>query len=565
VSKDSSEQYRPLSRGEVIAKRFEVERYLGESLLGPTYAVRNIGNKKIVAIKFIRSEYVPVADIEKIRELMKKANSVEHPNVVRYGKVGEFGGMLFFTQEYFPGENLRDRMLQKEAMPESFSMKEVTEISTEVLSALQAIHDVGIFHTNLSPRNILLRYKTSDRGAKMSTDIKITDIMVVSILGDDKIQESPYRAPECWRGSLEYRGSASDIYSMGNIIYEMLTFQPATGTYLHPTQVRDDLNEHIDTIIDIALAANPSDRYKSADAMRENIMTYFSDVFQDSSAPPEVNQGMMNLIKLSVAFLLVIAVAIFYRGEEEVSTINVRQADKTLRAGIMMEAKSKLPSEEVQRSRQEMYPDMLYVPNGPVLIGALRQEFEYNITGTQQTLAADGEFVAKPRTLNGFFVDRFEWPNRLVDETGAPQEPLVKVTHDVAVNACNSVGKRLCTASEWEKACKGFENYIYSYGDSIDEEICNYKSYSIGVDEECKSSYGVYGMSAGPREWTLTDAGSGTRFVTKGGSLRGHQERSYRCAFTGDDNKSYTDINLSFRCCRSIPQEKAADPAPKTP
>jgi formylglycine-generating enzyme required for sulfatase activity len=259
----------------------------------------------------------------------------------------------------------------------------------------------------------------------------------------------------------------------------------------------------------------------------------------------------------------VIAIGIFYSGEEEVSTVNVRQEDKQLRAGVMKQAKAKLPSEEIQRSRQEMYPDMLYVPNGPVLIGALRQEFEYNITGTQQTLAADGEFVAKPRSLNGFFIDRFEWPNRLKDETGAAQSPEVKITHDVAVNACKSVGKRLCTASEWEKACKGFENYIYSYGDSIDEEICNYKGgYRLGVDEECKSSYGVYGMSAGPREWTSTDAGSGARFVTKGGSLRGHEERSYRCAYTGDDNKSYTDINLSFRCCRSLPASNSTTPSP---
>ena len=77
---------------------------------------------------------------------------------------------------------------------------------------------------------------------------------------------------------------------------------------------------------------------------------------------------------------------------------------------------------------------LLYVPNGPVLIGALRQEFEYSITGTQQTLAADGEFVAKPRTIDGFFIDRFEWPNRLKDETGASQSPKVRVTHAVAVD-----------------------------------------------------------------------------------------------------------------------------------
>ena len=229
----------------------------------------------------------------------------------------------------------------------------------------------------------------------------------------------------------------------------------------------------------------------------------------------------------------------------------------------MEKAKSMLPSEAEQKARQEMYPDMLFVPAGPVLIGALGQEFEYKIPGSEQNLAADGEFGARERQLDGFFIDRFEWPNRLKDEEGNPQKPSIKVTHDVAEQACRGVGKRLCTSAEWEKACKGFENSIYSYGDSIDEEICpsNFSAYVLGQDPDCKSSYGVYGMSAGPREWTGTTATSGTRFVTKGGSLRGHPERSYRCAHSGDDNENYTDINLSFRCCRSDNGVKKEDPA----
>ena len=118
------------------------------------------------------------------------------------------------------------------------------------------------------------------------------------------------------------------------------------------------------------------------------------------------------------------------------------------------------------------------------------------------------------------------------------------------------MGKRLCTADEWEKACKGRENFIYSYGDALDEDICPYSAdYILGSNENCVSSYGVYGMSAGPREWTATKAASGgTRFVIKGGTKIGHPVRAYRCAYYSEAPGTISDNQLSFRCCMDAPQ-----------
>ena len=65
---------------------------------------------------------------------------------MRYGKVGEFQGMVFFTQEYFPSKNLRQEMLDKEHN-ETFSIADVVEIASEVLQALSAIHESEIYHT----------------------------------------------------------------------------------------------------------------------------------------------------------------------------------------------------------------------------------------------------------------------------------------------------------------------------------------------------------------------------------------------------------------------------------
>ena len=154
MSATSSEQYKPLIRGTVITKRYEVEKYLGESLLGPTYVVKNRETQKLIALKFIRAEYKSVAEIDDVKSLLKKARKVKHPNVVQYGNVGEANGMIFFTQEYFPSVNLRQLMIDYKADEKEFSVNESFQLVSKILEALQAIHAQGLFHTNVKPENI---------------------------------------------------------------------------------------------------------------------------------------------------------------------------------------------------------------------------------------------------------------------------------------------------------------------------------------------------------------------------------------------------------------------------
>lgn len=551
----TSEQYRPLDRGTVIASRYEVEKYLGESLIGPTYVVRHVENHKLIALKFVRHEFAQPDDIERVRKIIKDAKAVNHPNVVRYGKVGEFRGQVFFTQEYFPSKNLRQEMLDKEARNEPFSIREVTEIASEVLQALIAINTAGICHTNLKPENILIRYKTTDQGAKMHREIKIADVVAVAIIGDANIAETPYRAPECWAGGLQFRGTESDVYSMGNILYELLIGKPASGTYLSPTQLRDDLPEEVDTIIDIALSPNPSDRYKSPEVMLDNIRTYFSEELVADAGPVEKDRTPMYLGIVAFIVVLVAIVGFLNRPDGSAKNQDWLMEEREKRDGIIQEMQSIIDTlgEAGLKEKQEMHPGMVYVPKGPVLIGALKREFEFSVSGEKITLAADGEHASVVKELEGFYIDRFEYPNPDTFVMGEEYKPEVGFTQKQAQATCEKFGKRLCTAAEWEKSCKGIENYVYSYGDSLDEEVCSYSQYRLGKDQDCKSSYGVYGMSAGPREWTSTSGASGNRFLTKGGAVRGigHNERSYRCAYQSDEYEGYSDKALSFRCCLS--------------
>jgi formylglycine-generating enzyme required for sulfatase activity len=128
----------------------------------------------------------------------------------------------------------------------------------------------------------------------------------------------------------------------------------------------------------------------------------------------------------------------------------------------------------------------------------------------------------------------------------------VRVAWKQASEVCEARGKRLCTDKEWEKACKGPRNFVYSYGDEYNTETCGEnldRSYLIGERENCRSGYGVYDLSGGVREWTAGSPGDKEeRRLVKGG-FRVNAQRGTRCAFEVDESVGYAEATMGFRCC----------------
>ena len=550
------------SRGDVISRRYEIEEHLGSGMLGATYLARHIHTGKRLAIKILRPKLIEnPLDRKRFEEAFDKARGLRVEGVVRLGEVGEHNGLVYYTQEYFESISLRALMDRYHEEQKSFTLQEACQIALKILDALDHLHDAGIIHRNVKPENVLVHERRTGPGGKnIIRTVKITD-PGMAVLANSTIfaesyvnrSEARYLAPELG-GFQDNATPRADVYSVGVILYELLVGQPPRGTYLSPTQLRGDLPEHIDDVVEIALAPSPDDRYPSARDMYNDIQRSFSgDVYEDRRSTSF--KSILIAVGVAVAVIAAYAVYISIKG-----TPDPRQEliAKDQRIRTQVQAMSQPPSEDFLKKMVAKHPEMLYVPGGPFVRGRLHAE--------PLSIASQAEPLAEVAKVEAFYIDRFEFPNRLKDKDGKPVRPVAKVTWEEADKTCRKLGKRLCTELEWEKACKGPANWIYSYGDEYKPEICGGdvdEPYVIGERESCVSGYGVADLSGGLREWTSTVAGSkGNRRVVKGG-LRGNPKRGTRCAFRVDEAATYADATLSFRCCLDAPPAEEPPAAPE--
>ncbi|MCK6504138.1 bifunctional serine/threonine-protein kinase/formylglycine-generating enzyme family protein [Myxococcota bacterium] len=558
----SEQQKLTLSRGTEVAGKYEIEKDLGEGLLGRTYLAKHLKSGKHLALKFLRPRLLASAqDRKRLEDAFTLVKPLRHEGLVRYGDLGEHQGLVFFSQEYFPGQSLRALIEEYQREQRSFGLQEACQIVNSILLATQYLHDQNIVHRNLKPENILVRTRRTGPGGKNAVhEVRITDAGLAALINPTIFAESfvsreeaPYLAPEL--AGFDQDGTPpSDIYSIGVILYELLVGQTPRGTYLSPTQLRGDLPEHIDDIVEIALGPNPEDRYPSAKDMLADIQRSFSgELVTETSGTSFKNV----IIGLGVAVGMAGTFALYLQVREQPDPLaGAKAADQAVRAQV--QANLRMPSEAELQLMVSAHPDMLYIPPGPFVMGRLNQE-------DVEIHASQSEPLAQVVKTDGYFIDRFEFPNRTKDKDGNPVKPVAKVSWVQADETCRTQGKRLCTEEEWERACKGPGNWVFSYADTYDPEMCGAgveDPYNVGDRSTCVSGYGVAMLSGGLREWTATVAGSkGNRRVVKGG-LRGNPQRGSRCAFAVDESATYADTTLGFRCCLDVSTPGSAEPAP---
>ncbi len=220
----------------------------------------------------------------------KAAGRLSHPNIVTIHEVGVENGRHYIVMEYLEGENLRERLQRQGAIP----LKEAVDITLQVLAALEHAHRMGVVHRDIKPENIHLL----PDGLVKLTDFGIARIVFEpNITIDGQIFGTPsYMSPEQIEGGeIDAR---TDIFSMGVVLYEMLTGRkPFTGesivtiTYniMHkePTPP-PGVPYGIERVLMRAMAKRPIDRYSSAREMAEDLKRAMEPGALVMPAPPPV-------------------------------------------------------------------------------------------------------------------------------------------------------------------------------------------------------------------------------------------------------------------------------------
>jgi len=265
----------PPAPAELEAKfpQFEILECLGRGGMGVVYKARQKALDRIVAIKILAGEFQDdpgfASRFEKEAKLLARLN---HPNIVTIHDFGHAGGLFHIVMEYIDGVNVRDLLRDGRLEPE-----QALAIVPPICDALQFAHDHGVVHRDIKPENILL-----DREGR----VKIADFGIATIAGEaaDRSGTPDYMAPEIsgHSSAIDHR---ADIYSLGVVLYEMLTGRRPDKQIEVPSS-RVHLDVKIDEIVLRALQGKPELRYQTAGEFKTIVATVASPSSSSKTPPP---------------------------------------------------------------------------------------------------------------------------------------------------------------------------------------------------------------------------------------------------------------------------------------
>lgn len=271
------------------ARRFgdyELLEELGRGGMGVVYKARQVSLGRIVALKvMLRGDMASSADLARFRSEAESAAHLDHPGIVPVYEVGDQDGQPYFTMKFVEGTTLAKRLAEGPMSP-----RESAAILAPVCRAVQFAHGRGVLHRDLKPSNILIdvegRPHVSDFGLakRVQGDAGLT--ISGAILGTPS-----YMAPEQAAGSRGKLGPASDVYSLGTILYQMLTgrppFQAASPVDtvllvleqepLPPRLVNPRADRELEMIALKCLQKPQELRYDSAQALADDLEAFLAD------------------------------------------------------------------------------------------------------------------------------------------------------------------------------------------------------------------------------------------------------------------------------------------------
>ena len=263
----------------VLGDRYTLLDVLGDGGMAKVYLAHDSVLDRDVALKVMREAYADDEGfVERFQREAKNAASLTHPSIVQiYDQGRSEDGTYYIAMEYVPGGTLKERIVEEGPL----SPGEAAGIAAQVAEALRVAHDRGIVHRDIKPHNVLLspsgEAKVADFGiARAASARTMTETNLV-------LGTAAYMSPEQVSGELV--GPASDLYSLGVVLYEMLTgelpfragdpiataMQHLNRPTPHPRDANPAVPEDLDALTAKLLAKDPAERYASAAELAEDL------------------------------------------------------------------------------------------------------------------------------------------------------------------------------------------------------------------------------------------------------------------------------------------------------
>jgi WD40 repeat protein len=425
-----------MSGGPASPGGYEILRELGRGGMGVVYLARHLALDRTVALKMIlHGDHAGTANLERFLAEAQAVARLQHANIVQIFESGQYAGLPYFTLEYIAGGSLADKVRQQPLAP-----REAAQLALELARGIGYAHERGIIHRDLKPENVLLAPdgtpKITDFGLAKRVESGGNLTSAGAILGTPS-----YMSPEQASGNRAAVGPASDVYSLGAILYRLLTgrppFQAATplDTLLlvistepvPPSQLQPTVPRDLETIALKCLQKEPGRRYASALALAEDLTRFLAGEPVQARPVSAVERAVKWVRRRPAVAALAASLVLMLLAGTAVSTWFAFQAadraDDADRSALDAKSKAelaKVKEKEALDQRDDANKQREEVRKANDQLRDKQEELRQALYGAHMNLiqtAWDADNIARARDLLGQLVPRsdqtdlrgFEW------------------------------------------------------------------------------------------------------------------------------------------------------------